>query len=96
MTESGLLYRPQLNDQTLSGGQDVWVYRSSDDCELKLEPGTQVKIFDGSAMVEEAIDTWGLCRDLPEFSRLRDLEDRLSCEIQTKIIFEGAALAIID
>lgn len=93
-TASGLIYRPKSSDETLWGGQNVWVYRCGPDCKTKFAPGTHLILPDGSALIDDAPNTWDLVKDEPEFSKLRALVDQQGMQIQTKLIFEGAILAI--
>lgn len=93
-TASGILYRPKGHDDTLWGAQEVWVYKCGPDCSPQFKPGTKLLIPDGSAMIEDAPNTWELVQDSSDFKDLKEIVDRLECQVQTKLIFEGAAIAI--
>ena len=91
-----ILYRHRQDDFTLSGAQWVWVYRAGPKCKYPFKPGDKILVEDGLVMTDSLPNTWELCRELPEFKELKELEEKLEATIQCKIMFETAALAIDD
>ena len=74
--------------------EEVWIAASGRETTMDLKLGDHCWIHDAFELDPCGLDLWPEMKDLPEFSKLKEMQQTFDGEIVTRIVIEDSLLVI--